>query len=98
MPMFLVLAAVAVEILFWRSRTRDLDARKVLLLTGAVTGLIVAVTLPVQQVLVDPTASFGPAIFAILVVVGLPFGLLAGFLAARFITMLRALAPAAQEA
>lgn len=98
MPMFLILAAVGVEILFWMIRSRGLDARKVLLLIGALAGLIVAVTLPLQQTLVDPTASFGIAAIGIVAVVGLVFGVLAGFLGGRFIPMLRALAPTMQEA
>jgi hypothetical protein len=98
MPMFLILAAVGVEILFWLIRSRGLDARKVLLLIGALAGLIVAVTLPLQQTLVDPTASFGIAAIGIVAAVGLVFGVLAGFLGGRFIPMLRALAPAMREA
>jgi hypothetical protein len=98
MPMFLILAAVGVEILFWMIRSRGLDARKVLLLIGAIAGLVVAVTLPLQQTLVDPTASFGIAAIGIVAAVGLVFGVLAGFLGGRFIPMLRALAPAMQEA
>ena len=54
-PMFLIVAAVAVEVLFWLSCTRGLDARKMMLLAGVLTGLIVGLTLPVQQSLTDPT-------------------------------------------
>ena len=62
-------------------------------LVGSATGLIVAVTLPLQQVLTDPTASFTAAGIATIGVAGIAFGVLAGFLAARFIMMLRALSP-----
>ena len=92
-PMFLLVAAAVVEGLFWLIRTRGLDARKVMPLVGGVTGLIVADTLPLQQVLTDPTASFSAAAVAMIGFAGILFGVLAGFLAARFITMLRALAP-----
>jgi hypothetical protein len=92
-PMFLLVAALVVEGAFWMIRTRGLDARKVMPLVGGATGLIVAVTLPLQQVLTDPTASFSAAAVATIGIVGILFGVLAGFLAARFITMLRALAP-----
>jgi len=92
-PMFLLVAAAVVEGLFWMIRTRGLNARKVMPLVGGVTGLIVADTLPLQQVLTGPTASFSAATVAVIGVAGILFGLLAGFLAARFITMLRALAP-----
>ena len=94
-PMFLIVAAAAVEGAFWLIRTRDLNARKVMLAIGAVTGLVVAITLPLQQVLTDPTASFGAATFAVLGIVGIVFGVLAGFLGARFIPML---APTTKEA
>ena len=92
-PMFLLVAAAVVEGLFWMIRTRDLNARKVMPLVGGVTGLIVADTFPLQQVLTDPTATFSAATIAIIGIAGILFGVLAGFLAARFITMLRALAP-----
>jgi hypothetical protein len=98
MPMFLTVAAVAVEVLFWLIRTRDLNARRVLLLIGAVTGLIVAVTLPLQQILTSPTASFSVATVALIGIVGTLFGVLAGFVSARFIPMLHALAPTTKEA
>jgi hypothetical protein len=91
--MFLLAAAAVVEGLIWLIRTRGLDARKVMPLVGGATGLIVAVTLPLQQVLTDPTASFSAAAVAMIGFAGILFGVLAGFLAARFITMLRALAP-----
>jgi hypothetical protein len=96
-PMFLLVAAAVVEGLFWMIRTRDLNARRVLPLVGGVTGLIVADTLPLQQVLTDPTASFNAATVAIIGIAGILLGVLAGFLAARFITMLRALAPDPKE-
>ena len=92
-PMFLLVAAAVVEGLFWMIRTRGLNARNVMPLVGGVTGLIVADTLPLQQVLTDPTASFSAATIAVIGIAGILFGVLAGFLAARFITMLRALAP-----
>jgi len=96
-PMFLLVAAAVVEGLFWMIRTRDLNARKVMPLVGGVTGLIVADTLPLQQVLTDPTASFTAGTIAVIGIAGILFGVLAGFLAARFITMLRALAPDPKE-
>jgi hypothetical protein len=92
-PMFLFVAAAVVEGLFWLIRTRGLNARRVMPLVGGVTGLIVADTLPLQQVLTDPTASFSAGTIAVIGIAGILFGVLAGFLAARFIPMLRALAP-----
>jgi hypothetical protein len=97
-PMFLGLAAVVVEIAFWMIRSRNVNGGKVMLATGAVTGLIVAVTLPLQQVLTDPSASFGFATIALIGVIGIVFGTLAGYLGGRFTTMMNALAPALKGA
>jgi hypothetical protein len=97
-PMFLVVAAVAVEALLWMIRTRGVDARRPLQLAGAVTGVIVAVSLPLQQALTDPTSSISPTDIVMIGILGIPLGVLAGFLAARFTTMLRALAPVTKEA
>lgn len=98
MPMFLIVAAVVVEFLFWLTRTRDLNARKIMLLTGTVAGLIIAVGLPLQFGLTDPSAHVGAAQIGIIGILGLPLGLLAGFLGARFVPMLRAAAPVTREA
>ncbi|CAN5143268.1 hypothetical protein BH09ACT8_BH09ACT8_08520 [soil metagenome] len=96
-PMFLIVAALAVEVLFWLSRTRGLDANKMMLLAGVATGLIVGASLPVQQSLTDPTATFSIADVALLGGLGMPLGALAGFLAARFTVMLLALSPTQNE-
>jgi hypothetical protein len=96
-PMFLIVAAVAVEVLFWLSRTRGPDARKLMLLAGVLTGLIVGLTLPVQQSLTDPTSPLSSTDIVILGLLGMPLGALAGFLAARFTVMLHALAPVRKE-
>jgi hypothetical protein len=96
-PMFLIVAAVAVEVLFWLSRTRGLDARKTMLLAGVLTGLIVGLTLPAQQSLTDPTTPLSSTDVVILGLLGMPLGALAGFLAARFTVMLHALAPVRKE-
>jgi len=93
MPMFLIVAAVVVEGLFWLTRRRTLRATRMMLAAGAVTGLVIGATLPLQQVLTDPTASFDAPTVALIAVLGVLFGTLGGFLAARFTVMLRALAP-----
>jgi hypothetical protein len=98
MPMFLIVAAAAVEGLFWLARNRNLDTRKVLPTAGAVAGLIIAATLLVQQVLTTPGAGMNAPALMIISIVGIVLGTLAGFLAGRFTTMLRALAPAAEVA
>src|SRR5258705_5221570 len=96
-PMFLVVAAIVVEVLFWLSRIRGLDARKMMLLAGILTGLIVGLTLPVQQSLTDPTSPMSSTNVVVLGLLGTPLGALAGFLAARFTVMLHALAPVRKE-
>jgi hypothetical protein len=98
MPMFLIVAAVAVEVSFWIIRTRNLNARKAMLLVGAVAGLIVAVTLPVQLALTSSSAKTATAAIVIIAIIGLPLGILAGFLGGRFITMMNALAPSLKGA
>jgi hypothetical protein len=93
MPMFLIVAAVVVEVLFWLARNRGFNAGRAFLLAGTAAGFIVAVTLPLQQVLTDPGASFGPVTVALLGILGLAFGAGAGVLSGRFTTMLATLAP-----
>ena len=96
MPMFLIVAAVIVEVLFWMIRSRNLNAKKVLLLAGAVAGLITAGGLPLQLTLTDPTSNIAPAAIATITIIGLPLGVLAGYLGARFTTMINALPPATE--
>jgi NhaP-type Na+/H+ or K+/H+ antiporter len=66
-----------------------------MLLIDAVTGLIVAGCLPLQLALTSSSASFD---FATIAIIGILFGVLAGFLGGRFITMMNALAPAMKGA
>jgi hypothetical protein len=93
--MFLIVAAAVLEVLFRLTRSRD--AKTVLPLAGAAAGLIVAASMPLQRVILDPTSSAAPGTIAITTVAGIGFGALAGFLGGRFITMLRALAPVSEE-
>jgi len=98
MPMFLVVAAIAVEALFWLVRSRQLNAGKIVLAAGGATGAIVAGSLPIQLGLTDPSSGVSLTLAALLAVVGIPLGVLAGFLAGRFTVMLRAVAPVTGEA
>jgi hypothetical protein len=97
-PMFLIVAAVALEVLLWVTRARDLNARRVMLLAGTVTGLIVAASIPLQTSLTDPTSPMSTHETVVIIALGLPLGALAGFLSGPFTIMLRALAPAPKEA
>ncbi|WP_433715373.1 hypothetical protein ACQP2U_15965 [Nocardia sp. CA-084685] len=90
MPMFLIIAAVAVEGLFWLARTRGLDARKIVLVAGAVTGVIIGMTFPLQLNLVRATSHIALGDIVTITLLGIPLGLLAGFLGGRFTTMLPA--------
>ncbi|WP_254207080.1 hypothetical protein [Nocardia alni] len=93
MPMFLIVAAVVVEGLFWVARTRALNPHRTLLVTGVVTGVILGVGLPLQTIMTDPVSRITASSFAIVAILGIPFGLLAGFLGGRFAAMLNTLAP-----
>ena len=97
-PMFLGVAALAVEIAFRLARTRDLNARKVMLITGTIAGLVIAAGIPLQANLTDPTSQMTTHDILVTIALGLPLGALAGFLGGPFTLMLRALAPAPKEA
>ncbi|MBF6327619.1 hypothetical protein [Nocardia transvalensis] len=93
-PMFLGVAALVVEAAFWLVRARQGDARKILPLLGTVIGVIVAVSMPLQFILTAPLAHFATSEVVLTAVLGIPLGLLAGFLGGRFAAMLLTLAPA----
>jgi hypothetical protein len=95
--MFLTVAAVTVEVFFWLISSRNFDPKKVLLLAGAVAGLITAGGIPLQLAITNPTSHVTPAAIATITIIGLPLGVLAGYLAARFTTMMNALTPAPRE-
>ncbi|MFI6214942.1 hypothetical protein ACIBCD_23380 [Nocardia brasiliensis] len=88
MPMFLLLAAAGIEVLFWSVRTRGFDARMVVVLAGGFAGIVVGVTFPLQLQLTHFFSGVGPGDVLISTALGLPLGLLAGFLAGRFVRML----------
>ncbi|WP_199856616.1 hypothetical protein [Nocardia suismassiliense] len=90
MPMFLIVAAVAVEGLFWLARTRGFDPNKIVLAAGLVTGLVVGVTFPLQLQFTHFFARLALNDVVLSTVVAIPLGLLAGFLAGRFVRMLPA--------
>ncbi|MQY23081.1 hypothetical protein [Nocardia macrotermitis] len=93
MPMFLIVAAVAVEGMFALARARNLGPQRTLLATGVVTGVILGIGLPLQAVLTDPVAHIAASMFVVIGLLGVPFGLVAGYFGGRFAAMLRTLAP-----
>ncbi|PXX60958.1 hypothetical protein DFR70_109149 [Nocardia tenerifensis] len=96
MPMFLIVAAVAVEGLFWLARARGNDPNKIVAAAGLVTGVVVGLTFPLQLQLVHFFSRVTLNIVVLSTLVAIPLGLLAGFLAGRFVRMLPA--PATEAA
>ncbi|WP_406230224.1 hypothetical protein [Nocardia sp. NBC_01009] len=97
MPMFLIVAATVVEGLFWLARTRGYDAKKIVLVAGVATGVIVGVSFPLQMNLTHAMSHLAFADVLTVTLLGIPLGLLAGFLGGRFTTMLPLLAPATED-
>jgi hypothetical protein len=89
MPMFLFVAAAVIEGLFWLGRHRKINGYSAFLIAGTASGLIVGVTLVLQQILTEPTARFAGTTIAIIAVAGAALGSLAGYLGARLTAMLR---------
>jgi hypothetical protein len=96
-PILMIVAALIVEVLFWLSRTRGLNAKNIMLLAGTLSGLIVGASLPVQQGFTDARESASMAAVLQLGALGIVFGALAGLLAARFTVMLGTLGAAERE-
>lgn len=93
MPMFLIVAAVVVEGIFAIARARSARPFPTLLVTGVITGVILGVGLPLQLILTNPYAHLHTGDFLTIALLGIPFGLLAGYFGGRFAAMLRTLAP-----
>ena len=88
MPLFLIVGALAIELSLHTVRRRRLSATVALAWGGAATGLVVGVTLPFQQVLLDPT-EYVPAIaYLVCGISGAVLGAAGGFLGLRIGTML----------
>jgi hypothetical protein len=95
-PMLLIVGALAIEGARWLHRRRGTAAKPLLLAAGAVSGLVVGASLPVQFALSSPGRGGGVRLVAVveLGVLGLLLGLLAGYLGPRLAAMLAA--PAAE--
>ncbi|GAA5056376.1 hypothetical protein [Nocardia callitridis] len=90
MPMFLIVAAVAVEVLFWLARSRGFRPERMILVAGVVTGVIVGATFPLQMTLTNAMSSLDFGMIAKVTIIGIPLGLLAGYLGGRCTAMLTA--------
>jgi hypothetical protein len=105
MPMFMLAAALVIEALLWLGRGRGWSVRRLPQLTGAAGGVVVSLSMLVQTSMLRGGAGGGPmgrpATSATTVltdaILGLAFGALAGYLAARFAVLLRLNAPAADQ-
>jgi hypothetical protein len=93
-PMFLIVAALAVEGMLVVGRTGRLGSWILILVTGAVTGMLVGAGFAVQTSLVGGGYRSLPNSKVIaLVGLGLVLGLAAGYLGSRFAVMLRTTSP-----
>ena len=89
-PMFLIVAAVAVEILFRRARAGRLGDRALVVFSGLITGLVVGAGLAVQMSLFSGATRANSGRTLALSVLGLLLGPLAAYLGTRFAVLLRA--------
>jgi hypothetical protein len=92
-PMLLIVGALAIEGARWLYRRRGTAAKPLLLAAGAVSGLVVGASLPVQFALSSPARrASGLPVLAVaeLAVLGLLLGLLAGYLGPRLAVLLAA--------
>ncbi|GLW11336.1 hypothetical protein Misp01_64640 [Microtetraspora sp. NBRC 13810] len=104
-PMFMLAAALVIEGLLWLGRGRGWSARWLPQLVGAAGGVVVSLSMLVQTSMLRAGAGRGPmgqattsaTTVLIDVLVGLAFGALAGYLAARFAVLLRLNTPAADQ-
>ncbi|MEV4047074.1 hypothetical protein [Streptomyces sp. NPDC049744] len=87
-PLFAVLGAGAISALLWLGRRRGWSGRVLPQVIGAVGGLLIALSMPVQEALLGGSRSVSVDLLP-MAVVGVLAGALAGYLAARFAVLLR---------
>ena len=88
-PMFLIVAAVAVEILFQLARAERLGTRALVILSGLITGLVVGAGLALQMSLFDGATRMNSGRTLALSVLGLLLGPPAAHLGTRLAVLLR---------
>ena len=88
-PMFLIVAAVAVEILFRPARAVRLGTRALVVFSGLIAGLVVGAGLAVQMSLFSGATRVNSGRTLALSVLGLLLGPLAAYLGTRFAVLLR---------
>jgi hypothetical protein len=88
-PMFLIVAAVAVEILFQLARAGRLGTRVLVILSGLITGLVVGAGLALQMSLFDGATRMNSGRTLALSILGLLLGPLAAYLGTRLAVLLR---------
>ena len=89
-PMFLIVAALAVEGLLWLGRSGRLRPSVLVPLTGASAGALIGPGLLMQFALVGESDSINVSVLGSLALAGLVLGLVAGYLGCRFAVLLRA--------
>ncbi|WP_188316612.1 hypothetical protein [Solihabitans fulvus] len=89
-PLFLLVGAVAVELVLWLARRRGWSPRWVLPVAGGAAGVLLAGLTPVQAQLMVGFSGTALRVFVATTVAGGAFGALAGFLGWRFGIMTRA--------
>jgi hypothetical protein len=88
-PMFLILAAVTVEIVLWLARSQRWSMRWVPMVAGALGAVVVAVCAPLQNLVMRGKAEFDMHTFVASTISSAVIGVLAGFLGWHFGTMMR---------
>ncbi|CAL9641412.1 hypothetical protein SUDANB145_06344 [Streptomyces sp. enrichment culture] len=107
-PMFMIVVALVIEGLLLLGRRQGWSGRRLPQLVGAVGGVLVSLSILLQNQLVSggsdgggggPMGQSGTTAGTVLIdaVLGLAFGTLAGFLAARFAVLLRLNTPATDQ-
>jgi hypothetical protein len=88
LPLFVVVAALCLELAFAVARQRRLGQTTAFMLGGSAAGIVVSVTLLLQTVLFDPTESILTDQYISAGITGLVLGAVSGFLGARLAVLL----------